>query len=392
MLVNQGRFRIVLFFRLFVITLFALLLNSCGGGGGGGGGGGSGGGSDSCSQSCSRVVGNVTRVTSNSWSGVSRNFCLNKAVNPTGLGVGGFCSTSYNDERLNLYRLYYQDSDGDGWGNSAVSRIEISQPAGYVDRRKGGDCNDSNASINPSVIEVNNDGIDNDCDGELDEALLWQDSDGDSFGNPNRLYEGTGQPAGYVLNNTDCDDTDSVINPNAIELGDFKDNNCDGQIDEGFFTFYRDSDGDSFGDATDRIAAVAQPPGYVSDRTDCDDMDTTINPNATELGDGFDNNCDGQIDEGFSTFYQDSDSDSYGDINITQLAITQPAGFVSNYADCDDTDSNNNPNATELGDGIDNNCNGYIDESPGSLALNDTGIIQAQITLMDLVPPALEKL
>lgn len=64
-------------------------------------------------------------------------------------------------------------------------------------------------------------------------------------------------------------------------------------------TYYQDADGDSFGDPTTTQVATSQPDGYVLDNTDCDDGVPTVNPAATEINDGIDNNCDGMVDEGF---------------------------------------------------------------------------------------------
>ncbi len=63
-------------------------------------------------------------------------------------------------------------------------------------------------------------------------------------------------------------------------------------------TYYRDADGDGYGDPAGAQTATSQPGGYVTDNTDCDDTNAAIHPAATEVADGVDNNCDGQVDEG----------------------------------------------------------------------------------------------
>jgi hypothetical protein len=93
---------------------------------------------------------------------------------------------------------------------------------------------------------------------------------------------------------------------------------------------------------------------------DCDDSDNAINPGAKETADnGVDEDCDG-FD--LKTWYQDSDLDSYGDPNVTQLSNTMPVGYVSDNMDCNDSESNAYPGNTEVCDGIDNNCDGQVDE------------------------------
>ena len=102
--------------------------------------------------------------------------------------------------------------------------------------------------------------------------------------------------------------------------------------------------------------------GYLSDE-DCDDSDGSIFPDAEEICDGFDNNCNGQADEDVQiTFYADTDEDGFGSQNITTHACEAPEGFVQQGTDCDDTDNQTFPGATEICDSKDNNCNSSIDE------------------------------
>jgi hypothetical protein len=102
-----------------------------------------------------------------------------------------------------------------------------------------------------------------------------------------------------VTDSTDCNDADATVNPGAAEVCDGKDNDCNGQVDEGLLgTFYADTDTDSYGDSASSTQACTAPAGYVTDSTDCNDADATVNPGAAEVLDGKDNDCDGQIDEG----------------------------------------------------------------------------------------------
>ncbi|MCC6545172.1 MAG: choice-of-anchor D domain-containing protein, partial [Nitrospirae bacterium] len=108
-----------------------------------------------------------------------------------------------------------------------------------------------------------------------------------------------------------------------------------------------DSDGDGYSDI-DEIAAGSDP----------------LNKDSTpEVCDGADNDLDGQIDEGLlSTYYRDADGDTYGSAAVTIKACSQPSGYVTNRADCNDSKSSINPGAVETDNGMDDNCNGQVDE------------------------------
>jgi subtilisin-like proprotein convertase family protein len=141
---------------------------------------------------------------------------------------------------------------------------------------------------------------------------FYQDLDGDGFGNQSVTITTCVQPVGYVpapvgdLNfdgqpDFDCNDTNEDVNPGADEICSPEDDNCDGFINEGYatITYYQDLDGDTFGNPAVFVTTCALPPlGYVLNNTDCNDNSAAARPNATEICDGIDNDCDTQIDEG----------------------------------------------------------------------------------------------
>ena len=82
--------------------------------------------------------------------------------------------------------------------------------------------------------------------------------------------------------------------------------------------------------------------GYSVDDGDCNDNDASIHPNAQEVCDSVDNDCDGRIDDDDdtldgNTLYKDSDGDGYGDPIITKIACAPEDGYVDNKDDCDDS-------------------------------------------------------
>ena len=178
---------------------------------------------------------------------------------------------------------------------------------GYLDED---DCDDADPSINPGAQEVDCDGIDNDCDDEIDDGsadLYYADEDGDGYGDPSQAYRWCDKPEGAVVEMTlytlgeDCDDTDPLVHPGATETCNDKDDDCDGEIDEDLLsTFYKDDDGDGFGDPDSAIEACEATTGLVTDGTDCDDTDPTVHPGAEETANGADDDCDGDTDEGLT--------------------------------------------------------------------------------------------
>ena len=165
------------------------------------------------------------------------------------------------------------------------------------------------------------------------------------------------------LSNEDCDDNDVTVYPNATETCDGVDNNCDGDIDEELTTrFYSDSDGDGFGDPNSPVEACDMSDGLVENSDDCDDSLATVSPDQTEECDGLDNDCNGEIDDGVGDpYYEDLDQDGFGD-DATLVLSCVPADLISVAGDCDDLDPEVHPDAIEVCDEIDNNCDEQIDE------------------------------
>jgi Putative metal-binding motif/Secretion system C-terminal sorting domain len=191
----------------------------------------------------------------------------------------------------------------------------------------------------------------------------YVDTDGDTYG-AGTATNSCAAIAGSVTNNTDCNDNNAAIKPGATEICDGTDNNCIGGIDDGltFLDYYVDTDNDTYGagTATNACAAIA---GSVTNNTDCNNNNAAIKPGATEVCDGIDNNCTGGIDEGltFLNYYVDTDNDTYGAGTATN-ACAAIVGSVTNNTDCNNNNAAIKPGATEVCDGIDNNCTGGIDE------------------------------
>jgi hypothetical protein len=225
------------------------------------------------------------------------------------------------------------DNDVDGDGHDSVAS-------------GGDDCNDSDAAVNPDMVDDSCDGVDQNCDDQDADAISdtarsasacgGVDDDGDGYMD----VDGDG----VVI---DCDDTDPLVNPGADE------------------TTYNGDDDDC--DATTLDDDLDQDGALIA--TDCDDLDSTIFPDAVEiLDDGIDQNCypadDNSVDDGVI----DADADGFADTD-----------------DCDDTDPSIHPDAFEIiNDGIDQDCDGwdggdadcdgFVAEAQGGTDCDDTNV------------------
>ncbi|MFZ1634070.1 MAG: MopE-related protein [Chitinophagales bacterium] len=277
---------------------------------------------------------------------------------------------------------WYADADNDGFGNALSTLTACDMPVGYV--ANADDCNDANAAIFPGNTDICN-ALDDDCDGFIDEDVVFTtyyfDNDDDGFGDIDMDTTACNIIVGYVLSNTDCNDANATIHPDAIEICNDVDDNCNALTDEGLpeFTLFADADSDTFGNADVTITSCyAALTGYVINSSDCDDSNPDINPAADEICNALDDDCDGFTDENLPilTYYLDADSDTYGDAAIDSVSCTTPTGYVPNNTDCDDTNAAIYPGAIEILNGLDDNCDELIDEGVAINQLSPDALIQ----------------
>ena len=274
------------------------------------------------------------------------------------------------------------------------------------------DCDDAHATVNPDAPEAC-DGVDNDCDGVVDEDVAdavtaYTDADGDGFGDPATEATVCELGSGQVAEAGDCDDSEAAVHPAAVEVCNGVDDDCDGGVDTDATdapTGYTDADGDGYGDPTTAETGCELPDILVPDGTDCDDADSATHPDAAEAdcADPVDYNCDGSVayadtdgdgwaaceecDDGdalrnpalpevcdtanvdedcsgaaddddtatdaetMATWTRDADGDGYGaDGGLTRTACDEPLGYAAAAGDCDDLAAAVNPGATEVCD------------------------------------------
>ncbi len=280
---------------------------------------------------------------------------------------------------------WYTDADGDGFGDLATARSSCTAPDGTVLVEE--DCDDSRGDVNPDAQEVcDAEGADEDCDGAADDAdgsvaagtlVTWyHDADGDGYASSSDKVRLCDIPEDYLASAepADCDDDDVDSYPDATEFCDYRDNDCDDQVDEDAedaTTWYKDHDGDGYGYESSSKASCTMPAGYVATSTDCDDDASGVHPGALErCATSADDDCDGSTESGAidgSIWYRDSDGDGYGDSESSREGCER-SGYVADDSDCNDSKSSVNPGEQEKCDAsnTDEDCDGDADDEDGS--------------------------
>jgi len=312
----------------------------------------------------------------------------NPSVNPAATeicnSIDDDCDNS-PDDGLSFYQ-FYLDTDGDYFGDTSLDTLVCEVPAFWAYTPFGNDCDDGDFNVFPFNQEYCNT-IDDDCDGLIDDndptvtgrKTYYPDTDADGYGDAATLGLFVCFPPNntWLVDNTDCNDVNSFINPAVIETcNGLVDDDCNGLVDDndpdvvGRVDYYVDGDEDGYG-AGAMMQACNPPAASALVSGDCNDQDPYIKPGGAEVCDyGVDNDCDGLVDDddsgvtGRSEFYLDNDMDGYGDTNAQpMLSCLMPPGMGYEAGDCNDDDPYINPGMQELCDaGIDNNCNDLVDD------------------------------
>jgi len=229
------------------------------------------------------------------------------------------------------------------------------------------DCEPFDATVNPDGAEVADDGVDQDCSG-ADLVTCWTDADGDGHGTEPTVFDPDGDcsGAGQAPAGQDCDDSDAAVSPGADETPDDEvDQDCNG-VDATSCNL--DSDGDGWGGATtvvDPDGDCEDVEGQTSITGDCNDEDASVHPDAEEVCNDLDDNCNEKVDEGLEHYpaYPDGDSDGFGGPSATpgeNLVCALPPGALATNEDCNDDDPDVHPGAEELCNGIDDDCDDVL--------------------------------
>ena len=173
-----------------------------------------------------------------------------------GDGAGGFEEAGFDPfvDVPGSNMAVFADIDNDGDVDAFASVYIGADDDGDGVAKDEGDCNDANPDVRPTRAEVADNGVDDDCDGVADDGTSELDEDGD----------------GVSIAGGDCDDTLEAVHPNAPELRDGLDNDCDGAVDETFVNRILLNDGSGDLSAVDDAGVETVDPSTAAAFADAD--------------------------------------------------------------------------------------------------------------------------
>lgn len=198
-------------------------------------------------------------------------------------------------------------------------------------------------------------GKDENCDGQTDEGFPDSDLDGIADCVDDPISVKPDLDQDGTPDDEDCSPGNAAIHPGAVEGCNGLDDNCDGEIDEGF----PDSNADGYADC----GAIDSDQDGTPDTQDCAPQNASVHPGATESCNSLDDDCDGITDpagtSGCTKLYADYDGDGYG-TSQDWLCLCQPDQPYTTVSstDCNDSNASIHPGAAELCNGLDDDCSG----------------------------------